>query len=602
MLSDGAVIDNLGTFQDECTAAHDVQNGAGAAGSFNDVGSFIKSGSSSEGDIELGVSFNATGGTVDVQMGTLGLFGGGTDSSATFTSETGATLNFSGTHTLDSASNVGGGGTVGFVAPGTIAMAATYDVTGTTIDRSGSGTVNFTGTIASIGATLMSQSGTLNFGTNAIDPTALTITGGTLTSMAAMTVSGLATFSGGTISGSGAVSANGGILFNPTNATFTLDGRPLTNPAGQTATWTGFNSAIVLSDGAVIDNLGTFQDECTAAHDVQNGAGAAGSFNDVGSLVKSGSTSEGDFLQGVSFNATGGTVDVQTGTLGLQGGGTETGAAFTIESGATLSFGGTTTFTFDSGSTISGAGNLTKAGTSTLTLGGDSPSFTGPTTISGGTLLVDGSQPSSPIANKFGAILGGSGTVGTVAATGAQVSPGDLGPGILTAQGNVTFDSASTFNVELDGANAGAGGYDQLNVTGTVTLGGSTLGRSLGFTPGPGESFTIVASTAPIVGIFSGLAEGASLTISGVPFTISYLNDDVTLKTAGPAPPTATTEAATGVTATAAALNGSVNQQGSATTVVFVYGTDPTLSTGTTTTPAQAIGGGTSRRGGDGGR
>ena len=49
-----------------------------------------------------------------------------------------------------------------------------------------------------------------------------------------LTVSGLATFSGGTISGSGAVNANGGILFSPTNATFTLDGRTLTNPAGQT--------------------------------------------------------------------------------------------------------------------------------------------------------------------------------------------------------------------------------------------------------------------------------------------------------------------------------------------------------------------------------
>ena len=41
------------------------------------------------------------------------------------------------------------------------------------------------------------------------------------------------------------------------------------------------------------------------------------------------------------------------------------------------------------------------------------------------------------------------------------------------------------------------------------------------------------------------------------------------------APPAATTQAATDVTDTAATLDGSVNPAGSATTVVFVYGTDP---------------------------
>ncbi len=521
VLSDGAVFDNLGVFQDQCTAQHEVQNGAGAAGSFNDDGSFIKSASSSQGTFLPGVSFNVTSGSVDVQTGTLELLGGGTDTGATFTSEVGATLDFGGSHTLDAASSVGGAGTVGFTASGTIAMAATYDVTGTTIDASVNGTVNFTGTIPSIGATLLSQSGTLNFGTIALDATTLTMTGGTLTSTAAMTVSGLATLSSGTISGSGAVNANGGILFNVSNAYFTLDGRTLTNPAGQTATWTGINSNIVLSDGAVFDNLGVFQDQCTAGHEVQNGAGAAGSFNDDGSFIKSASSSQGTFLPGVSFNVTSGSVDVQTGTLDLLGGGTATNSAFTIESGTTLEFGASTAFTFDSGSTLSGAGNLVKNGSSVLSLDGTSPNFTGPTTVTGGTLEVDGSQPNSPIAVETGAILSGSGTVDTVTTTSASVSPGD-GSGILTALGDVTFDSASTFLVELDGANPGAGGYDQLNVTGTVTLNESTLSPSLGFTPTNGETFTIIKSTAPIVGTFSGLAEGSSLTINNVPFHITY--------------------------------------------------------------------------------
>ena len=63
---------------------------------------------------------------------------------------------------------------------------------------------------------------------------------------------------------------------------------------------------------------------------------------------------------------------------------------------------------------------------------------------------------------------------------------------------------------------------------------------------------------------------------------------------AAAAAPVATTQAATGVTATAATLNGSVNPEGSATLVSFIYGTDPTLTTGTTTTTAQQIGSGTS--------
>ena len=59
-------------------------------------------------------------------------------------------------------------------------------------------------------------------------------------------------------------------------------------------------------------------------------------------------------------------------------------------------------------------------------------------------------------------------------------------------------------------------------------------------------------------------------------------------------PPSATTLTTTGVTTTAATLSGSVNPEGVATTVTFVYGTDPTLTTGTTTTAGKAIGSGTS--------
>jgi hypothetical protein len=57
--------------------------------------------------------------------------------------------------------------------------------------------------------------------------------------------------------------------------------------------------------------------------------------------------------------------------------------------------------------------------------------------------------------------------------------------------------------------------------------------------------------------------------------------------------PAATTQAATAVTSTGATLNAAVNPAGSATAYEFLYGTNPTLATGATVSPAQPAGNGT---------
>src|SRR5262249_55859834 len=153
------------------------------------------------------------------------------------------------------------------------------------------------------------------------------------------------------------------------------------------------------------------------------GTGAPSSFIDQGSFMKS--TDNGSLtFSGVKFNATGGSVAVQAGTLALAGGGTETGASFSIATRAPLELPGTTTISLDSGTTFSGAGNLTKDGPTTLTLQGNSASLSGPTTVNAGVLLVNGSQTQSTVAVTSGSALGGTGAVGTVTATGATVSPG----------------------------------------------------------------------------------------------------------------------------------------------------------------------------------
>ena len=119
---------------------------------------------------------------------------------------------------------------------------------------------------------------------------------------------------------------------------------------------------------------------------------------------------------------------------------------------------------------VTGAG-LTKIGSGTLGLQGSSHERT---TIVQGTVLINGAQPSNQVTLagfSSTAVLGGTGTLGTVTATSiAQITPGNNGPGILTCS-NVAMTNMH-FVAELNGTTPGAG-HDQLNVRGTVALAGS---------------------------------------------------------------------------------------------------------------------------------
>ena len=447
-------------------------------------------------------------------------------------------------------------------------MAGTYDVTGASIFSAGNDT--FTGPIESIGSTLTASSGTVNletpfsgnpltigtltvsggtvnYGTNPLTVTTLTMTGGTLNDASAITVGGLLTLGGtlsglataGASSGTGTMAANGGII----TAGFALDGETLTNAVGQTATFSGSDSIIYEQDGADFVNDGTFLAQALGDFTNEGNRGNPVSFTNNGTFTYSVNNSS-EFAN-VAFNVNApGTVDVQTGTLVLAGGGTSTGGGFTVESGATLEFGGSAPFKLDSATTLSGTGSLTELASSTVKILGSSPSFTGPTDLEAGTMLVDGSQPASTVTITSGT-FGGSGTVGPITtspiATGSEFSPGD-GQGILTAQGNVTLNT--NYDFSINGANPGTG-FTQLVVNGTATLTGSSLNTSInGFTPTPGETFPIIISTAPIVGTFNFLPEGATFSIDGIPFRISYAGgggDDIVLTQAASKTTTAST-------------------------------------------------------------
>ena len=78
----------------------------------------------------------------------------------------------------------------------------------------------------------------------------------------------------------------------------------------------------------------------------------------------------------------------------------------------------------------------------------------------------------------------------------------------------------------LNGTTAGTG-YDQLNVTGTVNLGGATL-QVNPLATSVGDTFTIIQNdgTDPVEGTFAGLAEGAWFTVGTAMFTITYKGGD----------------------------------------------------------------------------
>lgn len=145
-----------------------------------------------------------------------------------------------------------------------------------------------------------------------------------------------------------------------------------------------------------------------------------------------------------------------------------------VGSGGTLALEGASLTVDQSGDTvfsgaITGTGAFVKTGSGSLNLTGAN-SFSGPTTVNGGRLAVNGSLNNSLVTVETGGVLGGNGTVGGIVLQGGVVSPGNS-IGQLNTSGNIVFGPGSTYLVETNAA----GQSDRIVTTGTASLGNGSV-------------------------------------------------------------------------------------------------------------------------------
>ena len=190
---------------------------------------------------------------------------------------------------------------------------------------------------------------------------------------------------------------------------------------------------------------------------------------------------------------------------------------------------------------ISGSGAIIKNGLGACLLAA-ATGYSGAITLNDGIFVADANVPNSTVSINGGTIgsgefgfsgFGGTGTVGATTVTAGVLSAGTLTSptGILNVNNGLTFTANGIYACKIGGAAAGMNGYDQLNVTGTVSLNNARL------VPIPygtyqsaiGDSFTILKNdgTDAIVGTFLNAPEG---TVFGgalnTAFRITYRGGD----------------------------------------------------------------------------
>jgi autotransporter-associated beta strand protein/T5SS/PEP-CTERM-associated repeat protein len=291
-----------------------------------------------------------------------------------------------------------------------------------------------------------------------------------------LTLSGASTYDGGTTVGGGTITVSASGVINHAAADLVVgsavDNGTLLVDGGQVSVFDA-NLGGVATIGTVRVEGGSFSSAGTVR--IGNGSDAVGAFEVAGGTVTTAATVIGESGGTGSATVSGGTwtnsgnLDVNngaSGTLTISGGTLAVGGTLTesnsnsidLQNGgelrigtggaggsldADLNFAGALVFNSSGnptyGGSLDGTGTLTKEGSGTLTLSADgSYTYSGPTTVSAGGLIVDGSLDNSSVVVGAGAggHLGGTGVVvGSVTVnSGATIAPGVAGSSSASAR------------------------------------------------------------------------------------------------------------------------------------------------------------------------
>ena len=196
----------------------------------------------------------------------------------------------------------------------------------------------------------------------------------------------------------------------------------------------------------------------------------------------------------------------------------------------------TTNYAPDAVHQYQGFSAFEKDGDSAWTLTGTTD-FAGPTTVSAGLLVVNGSLAQSATSLASGAFLSGSGTVGSLVADGT-VAPSYLDFYVtLHVNGDVTFNPGSNLQVVINAA----GQTDSVAATGTATINGGTVNVIAGTgTYKTGQTYRILTAAAGRTGTFSNLVTSTNLAFLTPSLTYSATEVDLVLARATTNPGTGT--------------------------------------------------------------
>ena len=200
----------------------------------------------------------------------------------------------------------------------------------------------------------------------------------------------------------------------------------------------------------------------------------------------------------------------------LQAGSTINGNVMAFSTADTLQLGGTANSSFNLSQVGLAAqyqkfGIFDKTGSSTWTVTGTNAGSFLASSVSAGTLIVNGTLNTGTMAVNPGATLAGTGTInGATTVNGGTVAPGPVGGiGTLTIAGGYNTSAIGTLQVNTAGATSS---LLQITGAGNTAMLGGTSHLVINGTGTAGTTYTILTMTAPRVGQFATVTDNVPLT------------------------------------------------------------------------------------------